>query len=159
MSSRSILFAALAAVLLVVAGFLASDRSESRSAPPEVAGSELFPGLYDRINDVRRVVSRTTEAESSYELRGDAWVSTEKGGYPIQDDNLRALLVGMAELELVEAKTKNPGSFDKLGVQSVGGSPTAEAQSSEVELLDEAGEPIVALIVGKVRGGGRGGTF
>ena len=159
MSTKSILVAAVLAVVLVVVGYLAGDRSDARSAPPEEAGSELFPGLYDRMNDVRRVEVRGTESEAVFELRDDAWVSLDKGGYPIQDDNLRALLVGLAELEIIEAKTTNPASFDRLGVQPVGGAPEAEDQSVEVRVLDGAGEEVAALIVGKTRSGGRGNTF
>lgn len=159
MSTRTILLAAIAAALLMVAGYVASDRSASRSAPPEVTGSELFPGLYDRMNEVRSVQVRGTDSDMSFELRGDAWVSVDRDGYPIQDDNLRALLVGLAELELVEAKTRNAANFDQLGVQPVGGSPEAESQSSEVTLLDGEGGTVAALIVGKPRSGGRGNTF
>ena len=159
MSTKSILVAAALAVALVLAGIFADRSSESASAAPETAGEAMLPGLYDRMNDVAAITVRTSDSELNFELQGEEWVFVERDGYPIQQDNLRAALVALAELELVEAKTSNASKFEQLGVQPVGGAPDAEHQSKEIELKDASGETVAALIVGKVRGGGSGRTF
>lgn len=159
MNTKSILVAALLAVVLVIAGFIANRSAESAGAAPETAGDPMLPELYDQLNDVVMITVRTTDAELNFAQQGDDWVFVEREGYPIQPDNVRAALVAMAELKLVEAKTTNASKFEQLGVQPVGGAPAAEYQSKEITLQNAAGETLAALLIGKPRSGGSGRTF
>ena len=159
MNSKSILLAAVLAVALVIAGFFANRSAESAGAAPETAGEAMLPELYDQLNDVAKITVRTTEGELNFEQQGDDWVFVERDGYPIQPDNVRAALIAMAELKLVEAKTTNASKFEQLGVQPVGGAPTAEHQSKEITLQSAGGETLAALLIGKPRSGGSGRTF
>ncbi len=159
MNTKSILVAALLAVVLVIAGFFANRSTESAGAAPEIAGETMLPELYDQMNDVAKIAVRTTDGELNFERQGDDWVFVERDGYPIQPDNIRAALIAMAELKLVEAKTNSAAKFEQLGVQPVGGAPAAEYQSKEITLQNAAGETLAALLIGKPRSGGSGRTF
>ena len=62
------------------------------------AGTPLFETLRARVNDVVQV--RVTTAAETYTLaRGDAgWGLAEKGGYPVDVDRVKGLVVGLSEL-------------------------------------------------------------
>ena len=111
------------------------------------AGTPLFAGLRERVNDVAAV--RVTTADETYTLeRGEAgWGLREKGGYPVDVDKVKALVVGVSELELVEEKTGNPALFARLGVQDPGAE--GDAPSKRVELLDAGGATLADLVVGR----------
>jgi hypothetical protein len=158
MNSKSILIAAVLAVVFVIAGYFAT-RSESSKAAETTETAFFLPGLYDRINDVVEVRITTSEGDFHVRREDDAWTLVERYGYPVQVEKVRATLIGLAELKVVEEKTSDPARYSELGVQAVGGDPSAEFQSREITLTDKIGATIAALVVGKPRGGGGGGTF
>lgn len=122
-------------------------RSRPESTAQAKAGTPLFEGLRARVNDVARV--RVTSADEVYTLeRGESgWGLVEKGGYPVDVDKIKALVVGLSELELVEEKTANPELFARLGVQDPGGA--GDSPSRRVELSDASGTVLADLVVGR----------
>jgi hypothetical protein len=160
MSPRN--FAILAAVtavslMLAVAAVLSRDLPATTAA----AGEEpLSPGLLDRVNEVRTVRITAPGKKLTAQAGENGWTLAEKGGYPVEPRALRELVLGVANLRLVEAKTADPARLKRLELED----PTAEAAKSRlVELLGEGGDPIAAVVVGKSKpglyGGGRGGVY
>jgi hypothetical protein len=158
MNTKAILIAAVLTVVLIIVGLFQSGDEGSRAATPE-ADTAFFPGLYDHINDVTAMQVATTEGEFNVRRTGDAWTLDEKSGYHVQVDQVRQSLIALAEMETVEQKTDNPARYVELGVQPVGEAPDAETQSKSITLMNDEGETVAAVLVGKTRGGGRGGTF
>ncbi len=135
-------------------------RTRPETTAQTKAGTPLFEGLRARVNDVARV--RVTTAEETYTLeRTDVgWGLLEKGGYPVDVDKVKALVVGLTELELVEEKTANPALFARLGVQDPGAE--GDTPSRRVELLDASGSVLADLVVGRetpARGAGDGQVY
>jgi hypothetical protein len=149
--------AAAASVVLAVAAVLSRDLPATTAA----AGEEpLFPGLLDRVNEVRTVRVMAPGKTLTAQAGEKGWSLAEKGGYPVEPRELRELVLGVANLRLVEAKTADPARLKRLELDN----PAAEAaKSRQVELLGEGGEPIAAVVVGKGKpglyGGGRGGVY
>lgn len=158
MNSKAILLATVLAVALIAIGLFVTRGGDSEAASPDTDAAFL-PGLYDRINDVASLKVATSDGEFHARRSGDAWTLDEHHGYPVQVDQVRQTLIALAEMKRVEEKTDDPERYAELGVQPVGSDPEAEAQSKEVTLLDGAGETVAAVLVGKTRSGGRGGTF
>lgn len=158
MNTKSILIAGVLAVVLVIAGLLATKDGSSEAADVTEDGAFLA-GFYDRINDVALLEIATTDATFNVRRDGERWTLDERFGYPVQVDQVRSALIALADMETVEEKTGDPARYADLGVQPVGGDPTADHQSRSVTLMDEAGAELASVIVGKTRSGGRGGTF
>ena len=90
----------------------------------------------------------------------DAWTLADRGGYPAKAEAVRALLVKLAEAELVESKTRNKDRYALLELED----PAAkDAKSRLLRLLDDKGGVIAEAIVGKKRfdafGGSKSGTY
>ncbi len=77
---------------------------------------------------------------------GKRWVLVEKGNYPAATGKIRRLLLGLADLSLVEPKTERPDLFARLDLDDPG-----NGKSTLVTLQDRQGKTIAELIVGKTR--------
>jgi hypothetical protein len=74
-------------------------------------------------------------------------------------ERVKPLLLAIARLEKVEAKTDKPENYARLGVQE----PAANADNMRIALFAAGDEPVASLIIGKIRGGliagGRDGIY
>ncbi|MGD9510125.1 MAG: DUF4340 domain-containing protein [Geminicoccaceae bacterium] len=159
MSPRNFAILALATVASVA---LAVYAVAERDVPvqSEVVGETLFPGLLDRLNDVRGVRVTGKDAKLTVNDVDGHWVLAEKSNYPVDAATVRNLALALANLQLVEAKTADPARLPRLELDDPG---AEEAKSHLVELLGADGQPLAAAIVGKsspsLYGGGRGGVY
>lgn len=114
----------------------------------------LLPDLKDRVNDAARVAIKGYDGEVVLERVKDKWGISGRGQYPANFVAIKTLLVGLAQAEMIEYKTDNPDLYFKLGLAGI----AVEGSSSrEIEVQDEAGDPLAFLIVGDQQrlGGGR----
>jgi hypothetical protein len=120
----------------------------------------LFPGLLDRLNDVREVRVTNPDGKLTVTATDSGWSLAEKAGYPVDPAQVRNLALALANLQLVEPKTADPQRLRRLQLDEPGGEGTV---SRRVELVDSSGAPLAAAIVGKpspsLYGGGRGGVY
>ena len=88
------------------------------------------------------------------------WQLAERGGYPADYKKARELALGLANLQLVEAKT---AKADRLARLELGDPAKPDAKSHQVDLLDKDGKTLATAIVGKTKyglyGGGRSGVY
>ncbi len=146
MSSRSVKI--LAIVVIVLFGVLYALNTTDRGPQQPTENDLIVPGLRDRLNEVDSVSITSADAGITIAKDGDAWIVTEKDGYPAQVATLRQVLLAIAEARKIEAKTSNPELYDRLGVQHPvedGGSGTLVSASG--------GDFAFALIVGDVAQG------
>lgn len=148
MGKRTLTMLVALTAVVVIAGALAWQRREAAVA----AGTEtarVFPELASSINDVTRVVVRSADGEVVLVRDGETWAVESKGGYPADVEPIRKALIGLVQLETVEAKTADPERWSKLGLEDV----DAEGSSSKEIALSGADGAIAALVVGKPRAG------
>lgn len=159
MSPRS--FALLALATAASIG-LAVHAVAQRDIPlhAETSTDALFPGLLDRLNEIREVRVTLPDAKLTVTAGERGWTLAEKAGYPVDPGKVRDLALSLANLQLIEAKTANPERLGRLDLQE----PTTEGSNARlVELVDGAGAPLAAAVLGKpspsLYGGGRGGIY
>jgi hypothetical protein len=154
-------FATLAAItlgMLVVA--VATYVSQNRVSQVRVSGEALFPGLAGKADRIAKIV--ITQGNTTLALARDkqSWSLENRGGYPAKTETVRALLIGLAEAELVEAKTSSKEHYSVLELENP---RDKDAKSRLVQLLDDKGNAIAEVVVGKKRsdafGSSRGGTY
>jgi Domain of unknown function (DUF4340) len=128
--------------------------TEQRSAD---AGKLMFPDLAPRLQQATRIElvhqGKPLEIDKRDVAGHVRWGLADRGGYPVQETKLRSMLTALTELRLVEQRTADPTQFATLGVED----PNAkDSNSNLLRVLDAAGKPILALIVGhrRVRTGG-----
>ena len=149
MRARTVgLLAALGAIA-IAGGWYFGTRT-TPSGRTAVAGGELmFPGLAPRLRDATRVEITHQGKQTVIEKRADlGWGVASMRDYPVQEAKLRGLLTGLTELRLIEPRTSEPAEFGRLGVDD----PDAPASTAHLlRVVDAAGKPVLAMIVGHRR--------
>ncbi len=134
-------------VVLIGAALWISHQQERASSPME----RLFPDLLAAINDVSELQVSAQGGTSTMLRRGDVWSVKEKHHYPADLGTIREALIGLAELQILEAKTAKPERYATLGVRDV---DVEGSVSTEVTLKDVAGQIMAEVVVGHTRPAG-----
>ncbi|MDY6991740.1 MAG: DUF4340 domain-containing protein [Pseudomonadota bacterium] len=137
----------LAIITLVVVGLtFYIVLQQQRFVADTPAQKQAFPKLAGALDKVAMIEVKTPEKNEFTLVRGEEdWVLKEKYDYPVALEKVRKLLLGFAQLELLEPKTQNPKLYSKIGVQAVS---EANADSVLVTLKDSAGDALESLIIG-----------
>lgn len=146
MNSKTLVVAGLATAALLGAGLYLSSREPGTAAA--TAGGRMFPELSPRVNDVTEVTIQDGTSTFSVRKDGATWGAADKGGFPVDFDKVKALVVGIAEFQLVEAMTSNAQFHAKLGVEEPG---TEGASSKRVSLKDASGKLLADVILGRAK--------
>lgn len=150
-------FIGLAAVTAVVAAGAVAAVMSRQSATERVAIDEpALPGLMARINDVAQVSLTGLEADFALRFDGERWVAPALADFPVDYDKVKAALIGLAELRVVEEKTSDPERYGALGLAA----PDAEEGGGVLVRLSGADDgEIAALTVGNPGRGGAGEVY
>ena len=147
MSPKSLAILALATAASIG---LAVHAVQQRDLPVRsvAVGGPMFPGLIDRLNEVRevRIVAPAGTFTVVAKEPDQGWGLAEKAGYPVDPTQLRGLVLAVANLELVEPKTADPARLARLELEEPG---SAEAKSRLLELKGADGAPLASVVVGK----------
>lgn len=147
MRNLFLILAGLAGVGVVVAALVLRTPEHKAAMAP----TPLAPALTDRINTVTSVEVRTRGTSFTARRRDDgSWVLENRGGYPVPIEKIRPLLVGLAQLELIEPKTARADLYPKLSVQDPDQAPAEpnQIEPRRVTLRDAAGSVMLDVIVG-----------
>ncbi len=134
-------------VVLIGAALVVSHQRERAADPVE----RLFPDLLASINEVSELRMSAQRGTSTMLRHEAAWVVKEKHRYPADLGKIRETLIGLAEVQILEAKTAKPERHEKLGVQDIDAEGSA---STEVRLKDAAGQTVAEVIVGHMQPAG-----
>jgi hypothetical protein len=154
-------FAALAVVtVLAMVVAIATYGAQNRWSQAKVSGASLAPNLAVQAPRIARIELKQGDKTLTLARDKEAWTLADRGGYPVKADAVRALLVKLAQAELVESKTSNKERYGQLELEDPVGK---DAKSRLLRVLDDKGAAIVEAIVGKKRfdafGASKGGTY
>jgi hypothetical protein len=122
--------------------------AQNRPATTLAQGQRLFEGLDARLEGAHSLEIAKHDVKFVIARRGDGWVVPDKSDYPARAEMVRKALVGLAELDTVEAKTRNPELYGRLDLQDI---TTAGSKALRVTVKDGQGGVLAALLVGKKR--------
>jgi len=159
MSPRS--FAALAvATALVLVLAIGTYAAQNQWSQARASGASLFPGLAAQSGRIAKIEIKQGERAVTLARDKEAWVLADRAGYPAKPEPVRALLVKLAQAELVEPKTRSKDRYGLLELEDPAGK---DAKSRLVRLLDDKDGVIAEAVVGKKRvdafGPNKGGTY
>jgi hypothetical protein len=154
MTIRALTILVALAIVSAGAATVVTVRGEGTTAPltkPEV----VFPGLTQRLNEVARVEIVRAGEKTTLTRDGQGenapWLLAEAANYPGKIDRIREALIGLAQLETIEPKTRLPEHYGKLEVEDPS---QAEAKGARMTLFDAGNRKLADLIVGKAKYGG-----
>ena len=145
---RAITVMALGAITVVALAGTAVVVAQRQPATALAKGQHLFPDLADRLGDAQTIEVAKHGAKFDIVRHGDDWVVPDKSDYPARADMVRKALVGLAELETVNAKTRNPELYGRLNLQDIA---TDGSKAVEIDVKDAKNAMLAALLIGKKR--------
>lgn len=134
---------ALSILAIVVIGgaaaavFMQEGSIERGESKPE----RLFKGL--NLDQVAQVKITTTSETITLKKAGDKWGLESRGGYAVQSENLKRLVLSLADLKPAEKMTNKPEKYDAMGVGE------AKPENGRVQIYDDKGALLAGLYVGK----------
>ena len=152
-------FAALAGATLVLAlGAIVTAATGERAATHAPSDTRAFPALAAKLGAVASVGIERKTLRLDFVREGDHWLAVDKGDYPAAAPKIRRIALALADLTLVERKTREPKLYPRLAVEDPG-----RGRSTLVTLKDKRGATLAALIIGRRRtdrlGEGRDGVY
>ncbi|MBX3405873.1 MAG: DUF4340 domain-containing protein [Phycisphaeraceae bacterium] len=168
MKTHTVAIVAFVAAALALAAYFASSRNTAAPPDADCPMGPALPTLATRLNDAAEITVHRSTGAFTFRRTIEGWGLKEKDGYPANFENLRGLIVGLAQLQLVEAKTANHELFARIGVQDVSpadppadGSPPPppESQNVHVEVRDNAGTVLASVILGTQKWGAEPEVF
>ena len=136
----------LSATVIVVAAAIVVLTAGDRTASPVPAGERALPGLAAKLGDLAWIGLSRGSTKIDFAAVNGSWAVVEKGNYPAAQGKMRQLLLGLADLTLVEPKTERPELFARLDLDD-----PANGKATDVKLNDRIGQTVAELIVGKRR--------
>jgi Domain of unknown function (DUF4340) len=144
------LFAGLALLtLLTTAAAIVVALRQPTATPVDYLDEPAFPELRADPDAVTKVTIETPDgAFSLVRQSADRWVAPERFDYLVAGDEVRDLIVGLADMRLVEPKTSRPERYERLELRDL----DAEGSKSRLVRLESAdGEVLAEALIGKQR--------
>ncbi len=149
LTRRSVLILA-AVTALVTAGAVAAQYDRWSETIRTVTSEPAFPDIDGVLSSASRIkivrAEDNPDGSFSFSLNDKRWTLDEKGGFPATESVIRGMLLGFADLMLVEAKTRDLKRFDKLHLSDT---DQAGSKASRVILEDAGGKVLLDALFGK----------
>jgi hypothetical protein len=135
--------------LIVTAAAVVTAIRQPETTALQTVDQPAFPALREQPDAVAKAIVRTPEGQITLVREAPGrWVTPERSGYPVSTDAVRSLIVDIADMRLVEAKTSRPERYDRLELKDV----EAEGATSRLVRLEDAeGNVLAEAIFGKDR--------
>lgn len=120
---------------------------EPAATPVHYGNAPAFPALRANPDAVAKIVITTADGKFTLVREtGDRWSAAQRFGYMVDPKRVRDLIVSLADMRLVEAKTKMPDRYSRIQVEDV----TAKGAKSRLVRLESAdGKVLAEALIGK----------
>lgn len=137
----------LVVTLVTLVAAVAAVISQPELSRVAVVNEPAFPDLRARPDAVAWIIVKSEGRSLTLSRGADGqWVAQDKHGYRASASAVRDVIVAMADMQLVEAKTTRPDRYPRLEVED----PDVEGAASRlVRLEDEGGTALATAIIGK----------
>ncbi len=102
----------------------------------------LYLDLANEINNIKKIQINTTLDSFFINYDEGQWRLPSLANYPISEAKIRKLLIGLAEIEKIEAKTANPKLYKELGVGLI---EEGDENVTQIKLYDKRDKLIADL--------------
>ena len=113
----------------------------------------LFPNLsiatdknsLKLLNNIAEINVMTNSENFTIKRNQDNWFLPDLANFPVPLDKIKRVIVGIAQLESIEPKTKNPNLHGLLGLNN---ESSKVDSASKVTLINDSNEEIASILVG-----------
>lgn len=145
MNAKTLIGLGVATAALFAAAIVVNNQKEGAHSPTREAGRKLFPELAKNVNAVAALDVTSKDGVIKLAKSGERWGVADKGGYPVDFDKVKQIVVAVSEFEILTELSKNPANYKKLGVLA----PDAEgSESKRLTLKDANGAVLADVIIG-----------
>lgn len=157
MNRKSFLILAGVTAIMVIAAIVQVTVTQRSLTIISADSERAFPGLNEQVNAVARLDIVSGDAKFSVTRTEVGWGLKDKADYKVSFEKVKAAIVGLGELKLLESKTSDPKRYDRLQVETPG---AKDGGSIGVTLKGADGKTMAHGIIGKRRAGlfGAGGA-
>ncbi len=145
--SPKVFLGLLVATVITSAAAAVTVLHEPAAAPVHYGDQPAFPALRANPDAVAKVVLTTPEGKFTLVREtGDRWSAAERFGYTVDAKRVRDLVVALADMRLIEAKTKMPERYSRIEVEDV---TAKDAKSRMLRLETADGKVLAEALIGK----------
>ncbi len=143
---RSLLWLILAAVAAVALAVVAIISGRA-GASPAAMNEKVFPGLAAAAESAATIKIESPTVYVTLNKGADGkWTVGDRSNYPANPEGVRALIISLAELDLIERRTADPLRHNALELT------TGQAGNGHaITITDASGKVLAALVAGKVQ--------
>jgi hypothetical protein len=136
--------AILAGVTVVLAaGAAVLTTRESTPAATGLSHGRLFADLEGQAAQAAKVTIKRGAVETVLARAAGGWAVQNRDNYPADFDKVRKLVRGVAEADILEAKTSKPELYERLGLHDADA-----AGATRVSIEDASGKALAVVLVG-----------
>jgi hypothetical protein len=145
--SPKVFIALLVVTVLTSAAAAVTVLQEPAAAPVRYGDEPAFPALRANPDAVAKIVLTTPEGKFTLVREtGDRWSAAERFGYTVDRKRVRDLVVALADMRLIEAKTSMPERYSRIEVEDV---KAKDAKSRLLRLETADGKVLAEALIGK----------
>ncbi len=145
MSPRTFLgWLVVTAVTVVLAVFVVLDRPTATFDP--VDREPVFPGLRSNPDAVAKLEVKSRFGSFSMVRADGRWSTPDRFDYPIDENDVRRLIVSLSDMRYIERKTSRPDRFARLEVEDIEG---INSESAYVRIADAKDKVLAEAIIGR----------
>jgi hypothetical protein len=143
-------FLTLAGVTVVVVAAAIAVQPSGRLEKIAGSGVLVAPELAKAINNVRNITLARRKSSLTISRAKDGWRIKERGGYPVDPDKVKQLLVGLAGLKTLEPKTDRKDRYERLALRDLA---HKESAAQLVTIIGPDNKTLAKLLIGKTARG------
>jgi hypothetical protein len=150
-------YALCGATAVAVIGAIAIIAAQPSYESPDAKGELLFPGLLSNVNKLKTVAVKTRDGAYTFDLGQNGWQFRERDNYAADDKKINELVLRLARMQKLEAKTKLESHYERLDLGAVD-----QTRAKQVQLIDREGKTLADVVIGKRKftlGSKEGGTY
>ncbi|HYM18262.1 MAG TPA: DUF4340 domain-containing protein [Micropepsaceae bacterium] len=136
----------ITALFLLLAALSVFERA--RELAPKFEPRPFFTDLAQQVNGLADVAITTKSGTFHVKMDNGKWIIPEKGGFPADAQQVRAVAAGFAGLEALDMRTARADWHSYLGLVA----PDKGGDASEVKLSDASGKVLADLLIGHTEG-------
>ena len=137
-------FAAVTVVVVAAAGFSIAQRYQTATFSAEK--EPIFPAMHDKVNDVSEILYEDKQVRILVARKDGKWVLAERHDYPVSDQIVRELVIGLAELKILEPKTKLAKLYPRIQVDDLAGE---KSLAKHLMVKGKGGEALIDALIGR----------
>jgi hypothetical protein len=137
-------FTAVTAVVIVAAGFAIAERYATSTFVHEK--EPIFPAMHDKVNEVTELLYEDKQVRIAVARKDGKFVLTERHDYPVSNEIVRELVIGLAELKVLEPKTKIEKLYTRIQVDDLA---KEKSLAKHMVVKGKNGETLIDALIGR----------